>query len=88
MLKHNYGELYLRRIKPGDMADSIQDALAMEMRSEICRFHQRKPPIVAVRRGFPGQVMAVGYSKEEIRRRMGGAGRTWAETARFFRVGR
>lgn len=88
MLNHNYGELYLRRMKASDTAESIIDAMALAAKGEICRMRRRKPPIVAVRHGFPGEVVAVGYTKQDVKARMFGGGRTWSDTTRFFRVPR
>ena len=88
MLKHNSGDLYLRRMKLTDKADSMMTSVALAARGTICQNTGRKPPIVAVRRGFPGEVMAVGYTKRELKARFIGGGRCWKETARFFRVAR
>lgn len=86
MLKHNFGDLYLRRMKITDKADSMMTAVALAARGAIYRGMGRKPPIVAVRRGYPGEVMAVGYTKSELKARFIGGGRSWKETSRFFRA--
>lgn len=83
MLKHNYGELYLRRMSPRDQADSIFTAMSMAAKEEICLIQGRKPPIVAVRRGFPNEVVAVDYTKRALRRQF--LGRPFRDTCRWFR---
>lgn len=86
MLKHNYGDIYLRRLKPTDKSESMMTAISMSAGKMLCEQHNRKVPIVAVRRGFPGEVMAVGYTKRELKARFLSGGRSWSETARFFRA--
>lgn len=86
MLKHNCGDIYLRRMKPTDEADSMMTSVAMAAREAICRGTGRKAPVVAVRRGFPGEVVAVGCSKRELKARFISGGKCWRETACFFRV--
>lgn len=83
MLKHNYGELYLRRLSPQDQADSIFTAMSMAAKEEICLIQGRKRPVVAVRRGFPNEVVAVDYTKTALRRKF--HGRPFRDTCRWFR---
>lgn len=83
MLKHNYGEMYLRRMKPTDKADSIFTATSMAAKEMIRDQHDGRAPIVAVRRGFPGEVIAVGYTKEDVRRQF--SDRPFKEVCQWFR---
>lgn len=55
MLKHNYGDIYLRRMKPTDKADSLMTSVAMAAREAICRGTGRKPPLSQCAADFLGR---------------------------------
>jgi len=78
------GSLYIRRFKEGDQADSIFDAVRMAADQLLNKRNRKNHFYVAVRRGFPGQVLATGRSKRDIQRRF--IGRPWSETQKFFRT--
>lgn len=80
-LKYTKGMLYVRRAKPGDQADSIMTAVQMAAKELI---RGRRGYFVAVRRGFPGEVIACGYTKHEVKQRFHPG--PWKRTERFFRI--
>lgn len=80
-LRYTKGTLYIRRAKPGDQADSIFTAMSMAAKEF------NKGPrgyFVAVRRGFPGQVLACDYTKQKLKKRFYPG--PWKRTQHFFRV--
>ena len=83
-LRYTRGQLYLRRYKQGDQADSIITAYEMAANGLLNAQHGKSHYYVAVRRGFPHEVLATDKSKRELRRRF--TGRSWQETRQWFRV--
>ena len=83
-LRFTKGSLYIRRFKEGDQADSIFDAVRMAADQMINQRKGKDHFYVAVRRGFPHEVLASGRCKRDIQRRF--LGRSWRDTQKFFRT--
>lgn len=88
MLKHNYGEAYIRRLRKGDTCDSIITSYRTAG-ADIVRKAAGKHAYVLVRRGFPGQVLEADFTKQALIDRL-----TWnghfdlKERLRWFRCER
>jgi len=80
-LRYTRGMLYIRRAKSTDKADSIFTAMSMAAKEAA-----RGPRgyFVAVRRGFPGEVLACDYTRQGLKSRFHPG--PWKRTQRFFRV--
>jgi hypothetical protein len=80
-LKYTKGTLYGRRAKPDDQADSVITAMQMAAKEML---RGRRGYFVAVRRGFPGEVIACGATKRDVKQRFQPG--PWQHAARFFRT--
>lgn len=83
MLKYRYGELYIRRLRKGDKCTSILDAFALAA-LKLTAERTGRLPYVAVRRGFPGEILASSLSRRDLMERLT-HGRSWNSTRKFFR---
>lgn len=83
-IRYTKGQLYIRRFKHGDQADSIFTACEMAGNEMLNAKRGKNHFYVAVRRGFPHEVLVTSRSKRELKRRF--LGRSWQETRQWFRV--
>ncbi len=83
-LRYTRGQLYIRRYKQGDQADSIITAYAMAANGLLNAQHGKSHYYVAVRRGFPNEVLETARSKRELKARF--IGRPWREARQWFRM--
>ncbi len=83
-LRYTKGQLYIRRVHPKDGADSIFTAYAMAANGMLSTRRGKGHYYVAVRRGFPHEVLETALSKRDLKARF--IGRPWSETRQWFRV--
>lgn len=67
MLKYNYGELYIRRLRKTDRLIFTSNKERSELNKilETCN-RTGKTPYVLARRGFPGEIGDIAESKKKI----------------------